>query len=76
MKVYVAITEADKLCHHAYTQGYYWLTMKQDAKNYVKRCDSVNDTLSFPVYLQSAQPVTSPWPFTQWGMDIIGSYSL
>ena len=27
------------LAHHAYTQGYYWPTMKQDAKSYVKRCD-------------------------------------
>nr|CAN66079.1 hypothetical protein VITISV_018658 [Vitis vinifera] len=27
------------LAHRAYTQGYYWPTMKQDAESYVKRCD-------------------------------------
>ena len=27
------------LAHHAYAQGYYLPTMKQDAESYVKRCD-------------------------------------
>ena len=27
------------LAHQAHTQGYYWLTMKTDAADYVKKCD-------------------------------------
>ena len=27
------------LAHRAHTQGYYWLTMKSDAVDYVKKCD-------------------------------------
>ena len=28
------------LAHRAHTQGYYWSTMKSDAADYVKKCDS------------------------------------
>ena len=61
------------LAHHAYSQGYYWPTMKQDAEAYVKRCDKCQRYAPIPhMSFETLNPITSPWPFTQWGMDIVG----
>ena len=61
------------LAHHAYLQGYYWPTMKQDAEAYVKRCDKCQRYAPIPhMSFETLNPITSPWPFTQWGMDIVG----
>ena len=61
------------MTHRAYMQGYYWPTMKQDAKNYVKRCDRCQRYATIPrVPSEVLNLVTSPWPFAQWGMDIVG----
>ncbi|KAL6323325.1 hypothetical protein AAG906_029332 [Vitis piasezkii] len=60
------------LAHRAHTQGYYWPTMKQDAKNYVKRCDRCQRYALIPrVPFEALNPVTSPWSFAQWEMDIV-----
>ena len=61
------------LAHQAHTQGYYWPTMKSDATNYVKKCDPcqrMSPILKSPV--QDLVSISSPWPFTQWGIDIVG----
>ena len=61
------------LAHRAHTQGYYWLTMKSDAVDYVKKCDPcqrMSPILKSPV--QNLVSISSPWPFTQWGIDIVG----
>ena len=61
------------LAHRAYTQRYYWPTMKWDAESYVKRCDRCQQhTLIPPVPSEALNLVTSPCPFAQWGMDIVG----
>ena len=55
-----------KLAHRAHTQGYYWLTMKSDAADYVKKCDpcqQMSPILKSPV--QDLVSISSPWPFTQ-----------
>ena len=60
------------LVHRAHTQEYYWPTMKQDAKNYVKRYDQCQRYALIPcVPSKALNPVTSPWSFAQWGMDIV-----
>ena len=52
------------LTHRAYMQGYYWPTMKHDAKNYVKRCDRCQRYATIPrVPSEVLNLVTSPWPF-------------
>ena len=64
------------LAHRAHTQGYYWPTMKSDAADYFKKCDlcqRMSPILKSPV--QDLIFITSPWPFTQWGIDIVGSLS-
>lgn len=48
-------------------------TMKWDAKSYVKRCDQCQQHTPIPhVPSEALNIVTSPWPFAQWGMDIVG----
>ena len=47
--------------------------MKSDAVNYVKRCDPcqrMSPILKSPV--QDLVSISSPWPFAQWGIDIVG----
>ena len=61
------------LAHRAHTQGYYWPTMKSDAADLVKKCDPcqrMSPILKSPV--QDLVSITSPWPFAQWGIDIVG----
>ncbi|XP_021747334.1 uncharacterized protein LOC110713176 [Chenopodium quinoa] len=54
-------------------QGYYWTTMERDCHQHVKRCHK------YQIYanLKHVPPLllytyTSPWPFSTWGIDIIG----
>ena len=61
------------LAHRAHTQGYYWPTMKSDAADCVKKCDPcqrMSPVLKSP--MQDLGSISSPWPFAQWGIDIVG----
>ena len=61
------------LAHRSHTQGYYWPTMRSDSANYVRKCDRCQRLA--PILRSSAQDlisITSPWPFAQWGIDIVG----
>ena len=60
------------LAHKVHTQGYYWSTMKADAVNHTKKCDRCQrlaPILRSPV--QDMISISSPWPFSQWGIDIV-----
>ncbi|RVX08185.1 hypothetical protein CK203_017762 [Vitis vinifera] len=61
------------LAHRAHSQGYYWPTMKKDAAAYVKKCGKCQRYAPIP-HMPSAtlKSVSGPWPFAQWGMDIVG----
>ena len=61
------------LAHRAHTQGYNWPTMKTNAVDYVKRCDPCQRMSPILKSLvQDLVSIFSPWPFTQWGIDIVG----
>ena len=63
------------LAHRAHTQGYYWPTMKSDAVDYIKKydpCQRMSPILKSPV--QDLVSISSPWLFTQWGIDIVGPF--
>ena len=63
------------LAHRAHTQGYYWPTTKSDAADYVRKCDPcqrMSPISRSPV--QDLIPISSPWPFAQWGIDIVGLF--
>ncbi|XP_058071115.1 uncharacterized protein LOC131220168 [Magnolia sinica] len=54
-------------------QGYFWPTLKQDSKDYVQKCDKCQRYAAVPRQLaKEMTPMNGPWPFAQWGIDIIG----
>uniref|UniRef100_A0A2N9F652 Uncharacterized protein n=1 Tax=Fagus sylvatica TaxID=28930 RepID=A0A2N9F652_FAGSY len=64
---------ARSLAHRALTQGYWWPYMQKDAVDYVRKCDKCqrfSHSLHQPA--GELQPLVSPWPFAQWGMDLVG----
>ena len=66
-------TGGRSLVHRAIAQGYWWPYMQKDAAQYVKRrdkCQRFAPSIHQPV--SSLNPIASPWPFSQWGLDIIG----
>ncbi|RDX69453.1 Pro-Pol polyprotein, partial [Mucuna pruriens] len=55
--------------------GYYWPTLKRDCMEYVKKCDKCQRFAEgHKAPLESLHPVTSPWPFFKWGVDILGPF--
>ncbi|GKV49755.1 hypothetical protein SLEP1_g56488 [Rubroshorea leprosula] len=64
-------TLARKLLRH----GYYWPTMVEDAQSYVKKCLTCQfnaDDIHMPGEMLLS--LTSPWPFAQWGVDLLGPF--
>ena len=61
------------LAYKVFRQGYFWLTMHQDANSLVKRCDKCQRFGNVPhIPAEPLTPIVSPWPFAQWGLDLIG----
>nr|CAN71500.1 hypothetical protein VITISV_007955 [Vitis vinifera] len=61
------------LAHRAHSQGYYWPTMKKDTVAYVKKCNKCQRYAPIPhMPLATLKSISGPWPFAQWGMDIVG----
>ncbi|GJR66367.1 reverse transcriptase domain-containing protein [Tanacetum coccineum] len=57
----------------AMRQGYYWPTMHADAKEEVDKCDSCQIHTPIPRLPKTHMTsIMAPWPFYQWGMDILG----
>ena len=57
--------------------GYFWPTMQVDAVELVKKCDKCQqfgNVQRLPTKRMTT--ITSPWPFAQWGMDIVGPLPL
>lgn len=53
--------------------GYYWTTMEVDYYNFIKRCHKCQifgDKIHVPP--TPLNILTSPWPFSTWGIDMIG----
>ena len=63
------------LVHKLIRAKYYWPTMLKDAQAYVKTCNKCQRFSN--LIRQSSKeltPMTTPWPFAQWGLDIMGSF--
>jgi len=61
------------LASKALRTGYYWPTMRKDAIQFSKKCDSCQKHAH--MILQPAEllhTISAPWPFMKWGMDIVG----
>ena len=63
------------LVHKLMRAGYYWFTMQKDAETYVKTCDKCQRFSNIIRQLtEEPTPMTAPWPFAQWGLDIMGPF--
>nr|GEX48718.1 reverse transcriptase domain-containing protein [Tanacetum cinerariifolium] len=54
---------------------YYWLTMHKDARDMIRKCNDCQ--IHRPIIRhpqQSLTPITAPWPFYKWGIDIAGPF--
>ncbi|GJY02719.1 reverse transcriptase domain-containing protein, partial [Tanacetum coccineum] len=54
---------------------YYWPTMHRDARDMIRACNDFQ--IHHPVPRnpqQSLTPITAPWPFYKWGIDIAGPF--
>ena len=64
---------ARTLAFKALRQGFFWPTMHQDAKKMAKNCKMCQSFSEVPTQPpEKLTTMTSPWPFTQWGIDLIG----
>ena len=53
--------------------GYFWLTMKQDAQDFVRKCTSCQEFANFKHTPNSPLAnIMSPWIHAVWGLDLIG----
>ena len=68
-------TRGRSLSHRALTQGYWWPCMQKEVQEYVKKCDQCQ---RFAPNIHQPRgvlnPLSSPWPFAQWGLDIVGPF--
>ena len=54
-------------------QGYYWPTILKDATDLVKKCRICQEHAKISCLpSEPLTSITSPWPFQQWGLDILG----
>ena len=49
--------------------------MQKEAQEYMKKCDQCQ-RFSLNILQPGGvlNPLSSPWPFTQWGLDIVGFF--
>ncbi|GKA53629.1 reverse transcriptase domain-containing protein [Tanacetum coccineum] len=66
----------NRVVRKAMRQGYYWPTMHEDAKKEIEKCDPCQIHAPVPRLPKTLMtPIMAPWPFYQWGIDILGPLS-
>ena len=68
-------TDGRSLTHRAITQGYWWPNMQRETQEYVRKydqCQRFAPSIHQPRGILN--PLSSPWPFAQWGLDIVGLF--
>ena len=68
-------SESWSLVHKLIRVGYYWPTIQKDAHAYVKaydKCQKFGNLIKQST--EELTTMTAPWPFTQWGLDIMGQF--
>nr|GEX42962.1 reverse transcriptase domain-containing protein [Tanacetum cinerariifolium] len=64
----IMVAEALRSC-------YFWPTMHTDARNSIRECKDCQVHRPVPRNPQEKlSPITSPWPFYKWGIDIAGPF--
>ena len=65
------------LSHRALTQGYWWPCMQKDVQECVKKCAQCHRfALNIHQLGGVLNPLSSPWPFAKWGLDIVGPFPM
>ena len=65
---------ARSLAEKTLRQGYYWPTMLKDATELVKKYKICQEHAQIsPLPSEPLTSIISPWPFQQWGLDILGA---
>ena len=68
-------TGGRSLAHRAIIQGYWWPNIQRETLEYVRKCDQCQRfTPSIHQPRGILNPLSSPWPFAQWGLDIVGLF--
>ena len=68
-------TGGRSLSHRTITQGYWWPDIQKEAQEYVRKCDQCQRfTPNIHQPRGVLNPLSSPWPFAQWGLDIVGPF--
>ena len=58
-------------------QGYYWPIILRDATDLVRRCKICQEHAKISrLSYEPLTSITSPWPFQQWGLDILGPLAI
>ena len=63
------------LSHRAITQGYWWPNKQKETQEYVRKCDQCQrfaPNIHQPGGILNL--LSSPWPFAQWRLDIVGHF--
>ncbi|XP_050238449.1 uncharacterized protein LOC126687938 [Mercurialis annua] len=64
------------LAKKAVLQGYYWPLMVRQAEEIVKKCENCQRHQNIRHAPTTEQcPITSPWPFATWEIDILGPFT-
>ena len=69
-------TKGRSLSHRTLTQDYWWPNMQRETQEYVKKCNQYQRFA--PNIHQSGgvlNPLSSPWLFAQWGLNIVSHFS-
>ncbi|WRX22822.1 Ribonuclease H domain - like 10 [Theobroma cacao] len=62
-----------KLARQVMRAGYYWLTLETDCIDFARKCHKCQIYADrIHILANSLHVLTSPWPFSMWGMDVIG----
>lgn len=55
--------------------GYYWPTLAEDVYEFIQKCEQCQRHAPITRQPQSNMVIIqSPWPFVQWGIDILGLF--
>ncbi|XP_038693764.1 uncharacterized protein LOC119991491 [Tripterygium wilfordii] len=66
-------TGGRSMAQRAISQGYWWPQMHEDSKAYARSCEKCQKFSNIPRQpATELSPLTSPWPFSQWGLDLVG----
>ena len=68
-------TGGRSLSHRAITQGYWWPDIQKESQEYVRKCDQCQ-RFALNIHQPGGvlNPISSPWPFAQCGLHIVGHF--